>query len=137
MFRNIPAFSLFFEAMGYSHGDLTNYSNIARDCGVDSKTVKEYYQILVDTLFGSYVTPFKKRQSRQVITRASKFYLFDTGVAGHLSGRKIGEERGEQFGKAFEHFIFMELNAHRSLHELNYGMASWSNRFGVFGSLVE
>src|SRR3990172_4461963 len=34
--RNIPAFSRFFEAMGYSHGELTNYSNIARDCGVDA-----------------------------------------------------------------------------------------------------
>ena len=47
--RNIPAFSRFFEAMGFSHGELTNYANIARDCGVDAKTVKEYYQILGDT----------------------------------------------------------------------------------------
>lgn len=39
--RNIPAFSRFFDAMGYSHGKLTNYANIARDCGVDAKTVKE------------------------------------------------------------------------------------------------
>jgi predicted AAA+ superfamily ATPase len=50
--RNIPAFSRFFDAMDYSHGELTNYANIARDCGVDAKTVKEYYQILVDTLLG-------------------------------------------------------------------------------------
>ena len=71
--RNIPAFSRFFDAMGYSHGELTNYSNIARDCGVDSKTVKEYYQILVDTLLGTMVEPFKRRQSRQVISRAPKF----------------------------------------------------------------
>ena len=46
--RNIPAFSRFFDAMGFSHGELTNFSNIARECGVDSKTVKEYYQILVE-----------------------------------------------------------------------------------------
>jgi hypothetical protein len=32
LIRNIPAFSRFFDAMGYSHGELTNYSNIARDC---------------------------------------------------------------------------------------------------------
>lgn len=51
--RNIPAFARFFDAMGYSHGELTNYSNIARECGVDSKTVKEYYQILVDTPLGT------------------------------------------------------------------------------------
>ena len=28
-------------------------TNIARDCGVDAKTVREYYQILCDTLLGS------------------------------------------------------------------------------------
>ena len=61
--RNIPAFSRFFEAMGYSHGELTNFLNISRDCGVDSKTVREYYQILVDTLLGTMIKPFKKRQS--------------------------------------------------------------------------
>jgi len=73
--RNIPAFLRFFEAMGYSHGELTNYANIARECGVDAKTVKEYYQILVDTLLGTMIEPFKRRQERQVITKAGKFYL--------------------------------------------------------------
>lgn len=129
--RNIPAFSRFFEAMGYSHGELTNYSNIARDCGVDAKTVKEYYQILIDTLIGNYVLPFKKRQNRQVISKASKFYLFDVGVAGFLSNRKINEERGEQFGKAFEHFIFTELTAHRSYYELNYEINFWRTKSGL------
>jgi predicted AAA+ superfamily ATPase len=80
--RNVPAFSRFFDAMGYSHGELTNYANIARECGVDAKTVKEYYQILCDTLLGRLVPPYKKRQERQVIVKAAKFYLFDVGVAG-------------------------------------------------------
>jgi predicted AAA+ superfamily ATPase len=129
--RNIPAFSRFFDAMGYSHGELTNYSNIARDCGADSKTVKEYYQILVDTLLGRYVAPFKKRQSRQVIGRAPKFYLFDVGVAGALTNRLIAEQRGEQFGRALEHFILMEIVAHRSLKELNYEINFWRTKSGL------
>ena len=131
LMRNILAFSRFFEAMGYSHGELINYSNIARDCGVDAKTVKEYFQILIDTLLGAYVMPFKKRQGRQVISKASKFYLFDVGVAGHLSKRKINEERGDQFGKALEHFIFMELNAHRSYLDLHYGIDFWRTKSGL------
>lgn len=129
--RNVPAFSRFFDAMGYSHGELTNYSNIARECGVDSKTVKEYYQILVDTLLGSMVEPFKKRQDRQVITRASKFYLFDVGIAGAITRRRIPEERGELFGKAFEHFIFMELAAHRAYRELDYDINFWRTKTGL------
>lgn len=134
--RNVPAFSRFFEAMGYSHGELTNYSNIARDCGVDSKTVKEYYQILEDTLLGTMIAPFKKRQSRQVISAAPKFYLFDVGVAGALTHRRLTEERGEQFGRAFEHFIFMEIRAHRSLSELHYAINFWRTKSGLEADFV-
>ena len=128
--RNIPAFSRFFEAMGYSHGSLVNYTNIARECGVSSKTVKEYYQILVDTLLGTFVLPFKKRQERQVISKAPKFYLFDVGVAGAICKRTIVEEKGELFGTAFEHFIYLEMLAHRSYHEIDYEINFWRTKSG-------
>ena len=129
--RNVAAFSRFFEAMGYSHGDLTNYANIARDCGVDAKTVKEYYQILVDTLLGTFVEPWKRRQERQVIGKAPKFYLFDVGVAGALTRRRIAEERGESFGRALEHFVLMEIQAHRSYRELGYAVHFWRTKGGL------
>ncbi len=129
--RNIPAFSRFFDAMGYSHGELTNYANIARDCGVDAKTVKEYYQILVDTLLGTMIEPYKKRKDRNVIIRAGKFYLFDVGVAGALTHRQVPQEKGEQFGKAIEHFILMELGAHRAYRELNYDVNFWRTKSGL------
>ena len=99
LIRNLPAFSRFFDAMGYSHGELTNFSNIARECGVDSKTVKEYYQILVDTLLGNFVEPFKRRQNRKVISKASKFYLFDVGVAGSITKRNIEDSGAPIFDK--------------------------------------
>ena len=129
--RNAPAFSRFFDAMGFSHGELTNYANIARDCGVDAKTVREYYQILVDTLLGIRIEPYKRSQGRQVITRAARFYLFDVGVAGALTGRTVREERGEDFGRAFEHFILMEILAHRSYKELHYDVNFWRTASGL------
>ncbi len=129
--RNIPAFSRFFDAMAYSHGELTNYANIARDCGVDAKTVKEYYQILIDTLLGTMVEPYKRRQERQVITKAGKFYLFDVGVAGAITQRHVLQERGEQFGKALEHFILMEIHAHRAYRELGYDVNFWRAKSGL------
>ena len=129
--RNIPAFSRFFDAIGYSHGELTNFSNIARECGVDSKTVKEYYQILVDTLLGNFVEPFKRRQGRKVISKASKFYLFDVGVAGSITKRNIEEEKGEMFGKSFEHFIYMEMSAYNSYQEVGYAINFWRTKSGL------
>lgn len=129
--RNIPAFARFFEAVGYSHGELTNFAAIARDCGIDAKTVREYYQILCDTLLGRLLPPWKRRQERRVISKAPKFYLFDVGVAGALVGRNIPEARGEQFGKALEHFIFMELTAHASYSGLCYDLNFWRTRTGL------
>lgn len=90
--RNVPAFSRFFEAVGYSHGELVNCTNIARDCGVDAKTVKEYFQILCDTLLGRFVPPYKKRQERQVISKAPKFYLFDVGSNQEPMIRKAADQ---------------------------------------------
>jgi predicted AAA+ superfamily ATPase len=129
--RNLPAFSRFFESMGYGHGELMNYANIARECGTDAKTVKEYYQILCDTLLGRMVLPYKKRQERQVIGKAPKFYLFDVGVAGAITKRTLEEERGEAFGRALEHFVFMELAAHASYKDLHYDIHFWRTKSGL------
>jgi len=129
--RNIPAFSRFFDSVGYSHGELINYSNISRDCGINSKTVRGYYQILVDTLMGSFVEPFKKRQNRQVITKSPKFYLFDVGVAGAVSKRVLEEGKGELFGKAFEHFILMEIAAYNSYKEIDFDINFWRTKSGL------
>ena len=129
--RNVPAFSRFFEALGYCHGELINHANIARDCGVDAKTVKEYFQILCDTLLGRLVLPYKKRQERQVISKAPKFYLFDVGVAGAVSKRRIVEPRGDLFGRAFEHLVLMEFVAHASYSELAYDIHFWRTKAGA------
>lgn len=129
--RNAPAFSRFFEALSFSHGELVNYSNIARDCGVDSKTVREYFQILVDILLGVFVEPFSRHRSRAVITRTPRFYLFDVGVAGHLTGRGIGRPSGPEFGRALEHFVLMELLAYRSYRELDFPIRFWRTKTGL------
>ena len=129
--RNTAAFSRFFDALSFSHGELLNYSNIARDCGVDSKTVREYFQILEDTLLGTWIEPFSRRRSREVITRAPKFYLFDVGVAGYLIGRRIERPAGPQFGRALEHLVLMELLAYRSYRELDFQLRFWRTKSGL------
>lgn len=95
------------------------------------KTVREYHQILEDTLLVFFISPFTERRVRQLITKASKFYLFDVGVAGILSKRVIEEEKGILFGKAFEHFILMELVAYRSYLDLDYEIEFWRTKNGL------
>ena len=62
--RNTAAFMRFFEALRFCHGELLNYAAMARDCGVDAKTVRTYFEILQDTLVGYLVYPFHRRAGR-------------------------------------------------------------------------
>ena len=129
--RNAPAFARFFDALGFCHGQVLNFSNIARDCGVDAKTVREYFQILVDTLLGVLVEPLGRSRSRAVITRAPKFYLFDVGVAGYLSGRRLERAAGPDFGLALEHLVLMEILAWRSYREKDVSLRYWRTKSGL------
>lgn len=129
--RNLPGFSRFLDVVGFTNGELLNYNKIATDCGVNAKTAKEYYQILVDTLIGYYVYPFTKTKKRQIISSTPKFYLFDVGVGNYLSKSSITTLKGAAAGKAFEHFILTELMAYVGLHEINTSIQYWRSKSGL------
>lgn len=129
--RNLPGFARFLDVIGFSNGEMTNYKNIAQDCAIDAKTVKEYYQIMIDTLFGYYIYPYVKKPKRQIISATPKFYLFDVGVANYLARRTINELRGQEAGAAFEHYILMELLAYVGLNELDLPLCYWRSKSGM------
>ena len=109
--RNIESYARFLEAAAFSNGEIVNFTNIAADCGVSSPTVKEYFQILEDTMTGRFLSSYQKKPKRRVIS-APKFYFFDVGIAGYLLKRKNILYGSEAFGKAFEHFIYHEIYAY-------------------------
>lgn len=122
--RNISAFTKFLETAAFSNGEMVNYTNIASECGVSSTTVKEYFQILEDTLIGRFLPSFQKKPKRRVIL-APKFYYFDVGIANYLLKRGQIEVGSEAFGSAFEHFIYQELYAHSKYTDLDYTISYW------------
>ena len=122
--RNVHTFSRFLEVAALTNGEMINYTNIASDCGISAKTIKEYFQILEDTLIGRYLPSFQKRPKRRVIT-APKFYMFDIGITNYLLNRTKIEKGTELFGKAFEHFIYQEIYAHSRYSDVNYPMYYW------------
>lgn len=122
--RNIQSFAKFLEAAAFSNGEMVNYANIASDCGVSAPTVKEYFQILEDTLIGRFVPSYQKKPKRRVIT-APKFYFFDVGIVNYLLKRGKIEFGSEVFGNAFEHFIYHEIYAHSQYSGLAYPISYW------------
>jgi predicted AAA+ superfamily ATPase len=96
---------------------------MASETGIPASTIREYYQILQDTLLGQVLPAWTKSVKRKAIATA-KFYLFDLGVANQLARRKAIDFSSEVYGILFEHFIFNEIlaaeNYMRSHHNLNY-----------------
>jgi len=133
--RNLPAFSRFLQSAAISNGRLLNYSNAARDSGVSVKTIREYYQILDDTLIGRQVPPWKRVKERRLI-ETSKFYFFDIGIVSTLLGTKSLTAGTPEFGRAFEHFIFQECWAHRHYSGLDYPMTFWRTASGSEVDLI-
>lgn len=128
--RNIRAFSKFLDIMAFSHGEMINYSNIARDCAVDSKTIKSYFEILEDMLVGDFVFPFADRKKRNQLSSHPKFYLFDVGVANFIAKREIKEMKGADAGKAFEHYVFTELQGYKKLKKQDLDINYWRTKSG-------
>lgn len=108
--RNLNPFRSFLEVAAQSSGKIINYSNIAKDLGVEIPTVQSYFEILEDTHVGLLLKPFheslRKRQRQN-----PKFYFFDIGVQRALSKRlDLGiQESNYEYGDLFESFVILEI----------------------------
>lgn len=129
--RNLAAFAQFLDVAAFSNGETLNYTNIARDCGIDSKTIKEYYQILVDTLLGYYLMPYNNKTKREDLVATPKFYFFDVGVINRLTKRTLLQLKGIEAGNAFENFILTQLWAYRGLNDLEFDIHFWRTNSGL------
>ena len=85
-----------------------------------------------NTLVAFQLKAFTKTRQRKAISR-SKLYLFDIGVTNSLANRGEIMEGSELFGKAFEHFILLEVRAFLSYTRKNVRMCYWrsTSRFEV------
>ena len=122
--RNLQSFSRFLEVAAISNGEIVNYTNAAAECGVTSPTIKEYFQILNDTLIGRFLPSYRKKPKRRVI-QAPKFFFFDTAIANYFLKRKSIEFGSEAIGRAFEHYLYHELYAHSQYSGIRYPISYW------------
>ncbi len=128
--RNLPAFADFLDAAALSDGEMVNFTNIARECGVSGPTAKGYFGILEDTLLGRWLPAYRRRRKRRVII-APKFYFADVGVVNRLARRGEMSPGSELYGKAFENWVFHELGAFVSYQEVDADLSYWRLPSGI------
>ncbi len=131
--RRIDPFRHFLEVAAQSSGMIVNFAKIAKDVGVDPKTVLSYFSILEDTLVG-FLLPAYERSIRKQQRVNPKFYFLDTGIKRSLD-RTLGvliREGTYEYGKAFEHFIVTQI-----AHLASYTHPDWRLSYLRTGSGAE
>jgi len=127
--RSLKSFSRFLEVAALSNGEMIVYKNIAQDCGIDHRTVKDYFEILNDTLIGYLIPGFTATAKRRAI-QAPKFYFFDVGIANYLLNRKNLLPGTEIFGHSFEHLIIQEIIAYLGYSRSSDNLSYWRTSSG-------
>ena len=122
--QKVDDFIRFLEVAAISNGEILNYENVATDCGVSANTVKAYYQILCDTLLGFEVPAYRKVIKRK-LTKSSRFYFFDVGIANYLTGRHHLAPKTPEYGHAFEHLVMQEIVAYLGYKGVEEKLTYW------------
>lgn len=106
--RNLPNFARFLEVVSLSQAEQLNVTKISNDTQIPRTTINDYLEILKDTLIAQTLPTWQESKKRKAIA-TPKFYFFDWGVARKLSGLGKLKLASPMGGKAFESYIYHEL----------------------------
>ena len=135
--RNLGSFLRFLRFAACENGNIINYSNLARETGNKNQTVKEYFQILEDTLIGFHLLAYVK-SSRKRLMKHPKFFFFDLGVQRGLAKRIYQDLHRftPDYGRAFEHFIIKEIIHLSKYKKKNYEFSFFRTENGAEVDLI-
>ena len=137
LIHSLDPFRKFLEVAAQTNGMIINRAAIARQTGVDDKTVKKYFEILADTFVGFYLEAYSQSVRKQQIS-SPKFFLFDLGVKKALEGflNIPIVPKTFAFGRAFEHFIIAECVRLNSYARKDFGFSYLKTKSNVEIDLI-
>ena len=103
-------FLRFLDFMALRTAQLINYDDIARNVGVDSRTIKSWISVLVTSGIAITLESYARNLSDRV-TKMEKFYFLDTGLCAYLCKWPNAEmlENGTMSGAFFETYVVSEI----------------------------
>lgn len=122
--RNIGTFTRFLEIASFSQGAVLNFSEIARELGLNRLMVAQYFDILEDLLLSIRIPVFAKRAKRKVIAH-QKFYFFDAGVFRYIRPTGPLDSREEIDGSVLETLFLQSLRAINDYNNFGYTISFW------------
>jgi predicted AAA+ superfamily ATPase len=127
--RSLGGFSRFLEVSALAAGQRTNVSNIARDAAVSRETARGYFDVLVDTLIGTWLPAYRPRARVKEVAHP-KWYWFDPGVLHAAAGGFDQPLPSDWNGVLLEHFVLHELRSHLHYAGVKGSLGYWATPSG-------
>ena len=119
--RKLEPFLRFLEIAGRYNAQQVNASNLSREAMIPRSSVDNYFNILVDTLLGHFLSPYKPNvKTREVVH--PKFYWFDPGVARAAANLIYEPMESTWAGSTLETLLFHELRVYNEQSKKNKGI---------------
>lgn len=107
--KDISLFEKLIKLVAGRVGQLADYSSLANDVGVDSKTIKKWISILEASFVLVKLPPFHNNFGKRVI-KSPKYYFTDVGLLCYILGIEKPEHviRDPLVGSIFENLVVIE-----------------------------
>jgi predicted AAA+ superfamily ATPase len=107
--KNASLFEKFMKLLAGRAGQLLDYSSLANDVGVDSKTVRSWLSILEASFLVFKLPPYFENFGKRVV-KSPKYYFTDVGLLCFLLGIREPEQVSHDplVGSIFENLVVME-----------------------------
>lgn len=118
--HDLGRFHSFLELLAARSGSLLNLSEVARDCGINHQTGRNWLSILESTRLVYLLRPYSRNVTKRIV-KSPKLYFTDTGLLAHLLRYPDPGSlaQGPLAGVFFETFLVGEALRHRAHRGIN------------------
>lgn len=108
--RNLDSFMSLYLLLALRSANLLNKSELAKESGIDTKTLDNYLSTLKNTYQVAVLKPWFNNEAKRLV-KMPKAFMLDTGILCHLLRVTNAEELNQslQRGAIYETFILSEL----------------------------
>ena len=112
-------------------GELLNYENLSKDCGVSANTLREWVSFLHRMGIIGLLRPYHSNLNKR-LTKQPKIYFLDTGLAVRLQGYSSIEslKSNPRLGSLFETLVCAEIIKVRMNFNLSFQVFLWRSKDG-------
>lgn len=129
--QKIVAFQTILGMSASRVGQLVDYSDMAKDSGIASVTVKEWLSVLERADLIYFLKPYFTNLNKRLI-KTPKLYFWDTGLAVRLQGWADSDPlmTSPQMGSLFENLVFAEIIKFIRNYQKDWQLFFWRTKEG-------